>query len=92
MLAALRAGQVETAILIDVTAVEIKRRGLIEITATGLGSAPTTQMYRNKNVAEKVVGALNELKKDGYYDKLFDKYGLTKLPVETFAIRGPGPQ
>ena len=92
VLAALRAGQVETAILIDVTAVEIKRRGLIEITATGLGSAPTTQMYRNKNVAEKVVGALNELKKDGYYDKLFDKYGLTKLPVETFAIRGPGPQ
>lgn len=91
VLAALRAGQVETAILIDVTAVEIKRRGLIEITATGLGSAPTTQMYRNKNVAEKVAAALTELKKDGYYDKLFDKYGLTKLPVETFAIRGPGP-
>ena len=91
MLAALRAGQVETAILIDVTAVEIKRRGLIEITATGLGSAPTTQMYRNKNVAEKVAAALTELKKEGYYDKLFDKYGLTKLPVETFVIRGPGP-
>lgn len=92
VLAALRAGQVETAIMIDVTAVEIKRRGLIDITATGLGGAPTTQMYRNKNVAQKVAAVLTELKKDGYYDKLFDKYGLTKLPVDTFVIRGPGPQ
>ena len=92
VLAALRAGQVETAILIDVTANEIKRRGLIDITATGLGGAPTTQMYRNRNVAEKVAATLTELKKDGYYGKLFDKYGLTKLPVDIFVIRGPGPQ
>jgi polar amino acid transport system substrate-binding protein len=49
-------------------------------------------MYRNKNVAEKVAATLTELKKEGYYDKLFDKYGLTKLPVDTFVIRGPGPQ
>jgi polar amino acid transport system substrate-binding protein len=92
VLAALRAGQVDTAVLIDQTAKEIERRGLIEITATGLGGAPTTQMYRNKNVAEKVAATLTELKKEGYYDKLFDKYGLTKLPVDTFVIRGPGPQ
>jgi polar amino acid transport system substrate-binding protein len=92
VLAALRAGQVDSAVLIDQTAKEIERRGLIEITATGLGGAPTTQMYRNKNVAEKVAATLTELKKEGYYDKLFDKYGLTKLPVDTFVIRGPGPQ
>lgn len=39
VLAALRAGQVESAVLIDQTAKEIERRGLIEITATGLGGA-----------------------------------------------------
>src|SRR5471032_3066070 len=43
--AALRAGQVDTAIHIDQTATELERRGLIEVTATGLGGAPTTMMY-----------------------------------------------
>lgn len=92
VLAALRAGQVETAILIDQTAKEIQRRGLIEITATGLGGAPTTMMYRNRSVAEKVAAALTAMKADGYYDKLFDHYDLTKSPDSVFAIRGPGPQ
>ena len=92
VLAALRAGQVETAVLIDQTAREIERRGLIEITATGLGGAPTTMMFRNKAVAQKVADTLNAMKADGSYDKLFDKFGLTKAPDAAFAIRGPGPQ
>jgi polar amino acid transport system substrate-binding protein len=92
VLAALRAGQVETAILIDQTANEIARRGLIEITATGLGGAPTTMMFRNKNVAEKVAATLTAMKADGSYDKLFEKFGLTKAPDSVFTIRGPGPQ
>jgi polar amino acid transport system substrate-binding protein len=89
--AALRAGQVDTAIHIDQTAKELERRGLIEITATGLGGAPTTQMYRSKFVAEKVAATLTAMGADGTYDKLFDKFGLTKAPSKTFAIRGPGP-
>lgn len=92
VLAALRAGQVETAVLIDQTAKEIERRGLIETTATGLGGAPTTMMFRNKTVATKVAETLTEMGADGTYDKLFDKFGLTKAPSKTFAIRGPGPQ
>ncbi len=92
VLAALRAGQVETAVLIDQTAKEIERRGLIEITATGLGGAPTTMMFRNKTVATKVAETLTAMGADGTYDKLFDKFGLTKAPGKTFAIRGPGPQ
>ncbi len=92
VLAALRANQVETAVLIDQTAREIERRGLIEITATGLGGAPTTMMFRNKTVAQKVADTLNAMKADGSYDKLFDKFGLTKSPDATFAIRGSGPQ
>jgi len=92
VLAALRAGQVETAVLIDQTAKEIERRGLIEIHATGLGGAPTTMMFRNKSVATKVAATLTEMGADGTYDKLFEKFGLTKAPSKTFAIRGPGPQ
>lgn len=92
VLAALRAGQVESAVLIDQTAKEIERRGLIEITATGLGGAPTTMMFRSKLVAEKVAATLTAMGADGTYDKLFDKFGLTKAPSKTFAIRGPGPK
>lgn len=87
-----RAGEVESAILIDQTAREIERRGLIEITATGLGGAPTTMMFRNKTVATKVAATLTEMGDDGTYGKLVDKFGLTKAPSETFAIRGPDPQ
>jgi len=92
VIAALRAGQVEAAILIDQTALEIQRRGVVEITATGLGGAPTTMMYRNRNVAEKVAETLTAMKKDGTYDRLFDKFGITKAPDSVFTIRGPGPK
>jgi polar amino acid transport system substrate-binding protein len=91
VIAALRAGQIETAILIDQTAKEIVRRGVIEITATGLGGAPTTLVFRNRAIAEKVAATLTAMKTDGFYDALFDRYGLTKLPVSSFVIRGPGP-
>jgi polar amino acid transport system substrate-binding protein len=92
VIAALRAGQVETAILIDQTALEIQRRGVVEITATGLGGAPTTMMYRNRAVAEKVAMTLTAMKADGTYDRLFDKFGITKAPESVFTIRGPGPK
>jgi len=92
VIAALRAGQLEAAALIDQTAKEIERRGVVEVTATGLGGAPTTMMYRNKNVAQKVADTLTALKKDGTYDMLFDKFGITKAPESVFTIRGPGPK
>ena len=91
VIAALRAGQVDTAILIDQTAREIVKRGIIKVTATGLGGAPTTLVFRNRAVAGKVAEALTAMKADGFYDALFDRYGLTKLPGATIAIRGPGP-
>jgi polar amino acid transport system substrate-binding protein len=91
VIAALRAGQVEVAVLIDQTAREIARRGVVEITATGLGGAPTTLVFKNRTVAEAAARTLTALKAEGYYDALFDHYGLTKLPGDRFAIRGPGP-
>jgi polar amino acid transport system substrate-binding protein len=91
VMAALHAGQVETAVLIDQTAKELVKRGLVTITATGLGGAPTTLVFRNKAVATAVAETLTQMRADGYYDALFDKYGLTKYPDKVFAIHGPGP-
>ncbi|MBV8189727.1 MAG: ABC transporter substrate-binding protein, partial [Alphaproteobacteria bacterium] len=45
----------------------------------------------NKPLADAVVGALNELKKDGTYAKLLDQYGVLKIDEPQFAIKGPGP-
>jgi len=91
VLAALHAGQVESAILIDQTAREIVRRGGVKMVGDGFGGAPTTLAFRKRSVAEAVAKTLTAMRSDGTYDKLFDKFGLTKLPDQTFAIRGPGP-
>ena len=47
--------------------------------------------FANKPLADAVVGALNELRKDGSYDKLLDQYGVLKIEEPTFSIKGPGP-
>src|SRR4030095_7742489 len=86
VLAALRAGQVETAIMIDQTAREIARVGRAESTPTGRGGAPPTKMFRNRNVAEKVAATLTAMKADGSYDKLFDKFGCSRAPHSVFPL------
>ena len=45
----------------------------------------------NKVAADAIVGSLNELKKNGTYDKLLDQYGVLKIDEPTFSIKGPGP-
>ena len=39
--------------------------------------------------ADAVVEALNDLRKSGSYDALFDRYGVLKIEEPQFAIRGP---
>jgi len=46
---------------------------------------------RNGDPLEAIVGTLNDLRKDGTYDKLLDQYGVLKMDGATFAISGPGP-
>jgi polar amino acid transport system substrate-binding protein len=91
VIAALNAGQIEVAILIDQTARAMVKRGFARIDADGLGGAPTTLVFRQKAVAAAAAEVLNAMRADGTYDALFDKYGLTRFPKEPFAIRGPGP-
>lgn len=90
--AALRAGQLEAGINIDETAIAFEERGIVKIRASGLYGTDITLSFRDRAVAEAVAQALTDLKADGTYDKLFDKFRMTRLKDTTkFAIRGPGP-
>jgi polar amino acid transport system substrate-binding protein len=88
---ALRAGQVQAATAIDATAMFMQTRGDFTRAVAGLFPQVATFAFANKTLAEAVAGALNDLKKSGYYDTLFDKYGVLKIDSPTFKIEGPGP-
>ncbi len=88
---ALRAGQVQASTSIDATAMFWQGRGDFTRAIAGLFPQTATFAFANKTLAEAVVGALNDLKKSGYYDQLFDKYGVLKIEGNTFKIDGPGP-
>lgn len=89
--AALRAGQLEAAINIDETANEMVSRGIARIHVRSLFGTDITFAFRDKALAEAFAEALNALKADGTYDRLFDRFGMTRLAGDGFAIRGPGP-
>ena len=88
---ALRAGQVDAATSIDATAMYWQGRGDFTRAISGLFPQVATFAFANKTLATEVVGALNGLKGSGYYDKLFDQYGVLKIEEKEFAIMGPGP-
>ncbi len=87
---ALRAGQADAATSIDATAMFMQNRG--DFTRAISGVFPQTACFAlaNKTAADAIVGALNELKKDGTYDKLLDQYGVLKIDEASFSIKGPG--
>jgi len=88
---ALRAGQADAATSIDATAMFMQQRGDFTRAISGVFPQTATFAFANKALAEAVVGALNDTKRDGFYDQLFDKYGVLKISEPTFAINGPGP-
>jgi polar amino acid transport system substrate-binding protein len=88
---ALRAGQSDAATSIDATAMYMQQRGDFTRAISGVFPQTACFAFANKVLAEALVGALNDLRKDGFYDKLFDQYGVLKVDTPTFAIRGPGP-
>ena len=89
--AALRAGQLEAAVNIDETATDLEKRGGFKTLLKGLYGTPITFAFRNRAVAEAAAQAITAMKADGSYDKLFDKFGMTRLPDTVFKISGPGP-
>ena len=89
--AALRAGQLEAAVNIDDTAADLARKGIAKVWIHDLFGTDITFAFRDRDVAQAAADALTALKKDGTYDALFDKFGMTSLSNDTFAVCGPGP-
>lgn len=90
--AALRAGQLEAGINIDETAISLAERGIVKIWVKGLIATDITFAFRDKTLAAAASEALTEIRKDGFYDKVFDKFHMTRLAAEKpFVIRGTGP-
>jgi polar amino acid transport system substrate-binding protein len=87
---ALRAGQADAATSIDATAMFMQQRGDFTRAISGVFPQTACFAFANKTLAQAVAGALNDLRKDGYYDKLLDQYGVLKTDPP-FAISGPGP-
>ena len=88
--AALRAGQVEAGINIDETARILADKGLVKVWLHGLSGTDITMDFVDRTLAEAVAEALDEISKDGTYDKLFDTFKMTRLADRQFAIRGEG--
>jgi polar amino acid transport system substrate-binding protein len=89
--AALRAGQLEAAVNIDETAADLAQKGIAKVWVHGLFGTDITFAFRDRVVAQAAADALTTLKTNGTYDKVFDKFGMTRLTATVFAIRGPGP-
>ena len=89
--AALLAGQLEAAININETAIALEQRGIAKIWLRDLAGTDITFAFRDKLLAQAAADALTAIRADGTYDKLFDKFGMTRLKGATFAIRGDGP-
>jgi polar amino acid transport system substrate-binding protein len=88
---ALKAGQSDAATSIDATAMFMQQRGDFTRAISGVFPQTACFAFANKPLAEAVVGALNDLKKDGFYGKLLDQYGVLQIDEPTFSIKGPGP-
>ena len=88
---ALKAGQSDAATCIDATAMFMQQRGDFTRAISGVFPQTACFAFANKPLADAVVGALDALKKDGFYDKLLDQYGVLKIDEPAFSIKGPGP-
>ena len=89
--AALRAGQVESVITIAESAKALSKQRGMTLLVVNFGGTDITFDFRDKALAEAAAAAFTAMRADGYYDKLFDTYDMTRLPGPTFAIRGTGP-
>lgn len=84
---ALRAGQVDAGVSIDPVAKQYQDRGEFTHALHGLYPTPGSLSFGNKEIAEAVARALNEMKADGSYDRLLAQYGVDSTPAP-FAVMG----
>ncbi len=87
---ALRAGQVDAVVSVDVNAKYYQDRGDFERAVSGLAGSPATLAFRSKDVASAVLKALNDMRRDGSYDRLLDKWGAAKIAADKpLELKGP---
>jgi polar amino acid transport system substrate-binding protein len=93
VLQALKAGQVEGAIIGTEQAVWYRNKGssFFRIALSGYEPHAEALAFNDPKLAEAVVGALNELHKDGSLAALFNKYGHCLLPGPYKVTTGPIP-
>ncbi|WP_421725019.1 ABC transporter substrate-binding protein [Bauldia sp.] len=85
---ALRAGQSDATVSIDSTAAEYANRGEFDRAISGLFATPVALAMANEDLANAVLGVMNEMMEDGTYQALLDEYGVL-TNTEPFVIRGP---
>jgi len=76
---ALTAGQLDAVVSVDATAKFYQDQGEFERAISGLAGSPASLAFKQTDLAEAVQQVLNELKEDGYYDELFDRWGVAKI-------------
>ncbi|HYS93347.1 MAG TPA: ABC transporter substrate-binding protein [Candidatus Acidoferrales bacterium] len=86
---ALRAGQVEAVVSVDAVAKFYQDKGEFERAMSGIAGSPATVAAKSKDLAQAVVKVMNDMKADGYYDALFDRYGVSKVAGKTLELKGP---
>jgi polar amino acid transport system substrate-binding protein len=86
---ALRVGQLDAAISIDSTGKEYDDRGEFTRTISGLFGTPINFGFRSKVLAQAVAQVMTEMKADGSFQAMLDKYGV-KAFDGPFEVVGPG--
>lgn len=86
---ALKAGQVDAVTSIDGVAKEYQDRGDFTRAISGLYPAPVALAFKDKTLASAVRDVLDQMRKDGAFDKLFSTYGVPAF-TEPFVVHGPG--
>lgn len=76
---ALQAGQIDAVVSVDATAKFYQDRGDFERAVSGIRGSPASLAFKETALAQAVADVLNEMKADGFYDELFDRYGVTKI-------------
>jgi polar amino acid transport system substrate-binding protein len=86
---ALRAGQVEAVVSVDAVAKFYQDKGEFERAMSGIAGSPATVAAKSKDLAQAVLKVMNDMKADGYYDALFDRYGVAKVAGKALELKGP---
>ncbi|TDN70535.1 ABC transporter substrate-binding protein [Paraburkholderia sp. BL10I2N1] len=76
---ALAAGQVDAVVSIDAVAGEYQKRGGFARAVSGIHPTPVALAAKNPALASAIVGVLDQMQKDGSYQKLFARYGIKPL-------------